>query len=371
MTTVTSEIVGFADTGDARNKIITDTLLGVPRTTKGDVTVTVEYLGDFGDAAAFWPDEWFTVDIEGYALNGQFKGLQSQLTSTTLSIAASDWATIIADGSIGITYTTGPEVDNLDTDPNEFMRLSFTWEEKPKPPSRDPDPTNLTGTEGDDLLPGTKGRDIIDGRGGNDVIYAGDENDVVKGGLGDDIIGGGSGSDELRGGEGNDIMFGGTGQDTILGGDGDDIVWAGSGNDQVKGANGNDALGGGAGNDEMFGGAGHDTVFGGVGNDELFGNMGNDALFGGLGRDSLDGGFGNDSMFGGAGIDTFIFGTAEGDDVIRDFQAGGDFIDLHGQTYTVSENQDGFAVLELSGGGTVTLEGIASADVSADWFLAA
>ena len=373
--TATSEIPGFADTGDPHNKIIIDTITGIPKTTVGDAAVVVDFLGDFGDLHQLDDSEWFTVDIDGYNL-GKFQATESQLTSVPLSIAAADWANLIADGALAVTYTMGPGVDNINTDPNEFVRLSFSWEEedKPLPPPSDPDPDPvvLTGTSGDDWLPGTRGEDIINGGGGDDAIFAGDGDDVVKGGTGDDVIGGGGGSDELRGGEGRDLVFGGGGNDSVYGGDGDDVAWGGAGNDLVKGANGNDLLGGGAGNDQVYGGAGNDIAYGGDGNDQIFGNMGQDALFGGAGRDTLNGGLGDDELSGGAGADTFVFGKDEGNDVIRDFKAEqDDHIDLGDQTYTVSENEDGFAVLELSGGGTITLNGIAVDDVNTDWFLMA
>jgi Ca2+-binding RTX toxin-like protein len=92
-------------------------------------------------------------------------------------------------------------------------------------------------------------------------------------------------------------------------------------------------------------------------------------LSGGAGKDALRGGAGNDVLSGGAGVDTFVFGKKEGNDVIRDFKDGTDLIDLRGQTFTVSENKSGFAVLDLSGGGTVTLKGIDMEHVNADWFL--
>lgn len=384
METVTSELLGFADTGDARNDVFSDTLVSVTHTTSGDAEVQVDFLGDFGDGTVLYPDEWFTVTIDGYQLGDKFQGLQSQFTTKNLTIDQADWAKIIADGSIDITYTMGPEVDNLDTDPNEFIKLTFSWEEAV---SGDPAPTHITGKNTDDLLTGTGGKDIINGLAGNDTITAGGNNDIVKGGLGDDEIDGGihsdalygeQGNDKIKGGDGNDALYGGVGNDLIaggaghdllLGGDGKDTLKGGSGNDLLKGANGDDVLQGGGDNDVLYGGAGHDRLSGGIGNDDLFGNKGNDTLLGGFGKDTLTGGQGDDKLAGGFGADTFIFGKNEGDDVIRDFETGRDIIKLSGQTYTVVENADGDAMLELSGGGSVTLLGVSIGDVSSDWFL--
>lgn len=373
-TEVTSEILGFADTGDSRNKILGDTLIYVARDTSGDAEVKLEFLGDFGDLTTLYPDEWFTVSIDGYNL-GKYQGIQSQYTSSIANISTSDWENIIHDGVIGITYTMGPEVDNLDNNPNEFIRLKFSWE---RPTLQDPAPTQITGTDAGDVLKGTEGKNIINGLLGNDTIFAGGNNDIVKGGLGDDQINGGNQSDALYGEQGNDSIFGDDGSDVIYGGVGNDLLDGGArhdnlyggagkdtlkggiGNDFLKGANGDDVLNGGVGNDELYGGAGHDKLSGGAGNDELFGNRGNDSLFGGLGDDELSGGL---------GIDTFVFGKKEGDDVIRDFETGRDIIQLKGQTYSAVENAEGDAVLELSGGGSVTLLGIALEDVKPDWFL--
>lgn len=382
-TEVTSEILGFADTGDSRNKVLGDTLVSVTRNTVGDAEVHVDFLGDFGDLTTLYPDEWFSVSIDGYEL-GKFQGIQSQYTTKTLNIGSSDWHNIIKDGTIGITYTMGPEVDNLDTNPNEFIKLKFTWE---RPIYQELLPTQITGTNADDVLNGTGGKNIIYGLLGDDKISAGEDNDIVKGGLGDDQINGGNQSDALYGeqgddnifgddgndiaygGVGNDFLDGGTGNDFLYGGAGRDTLKGGAGNDFLKGANGDDVLNGGAGNDKLYGGAGHDKLSGGGGNDELFGNRGNDSLSGGSGKDVLDGGLGDDELSGGLGVDTFVFRKKEGDDIIRGFEAGRDIIQLNGQTYTALENADGDTVLELSGGGSVTLLGIALEDVQSDWFL--
>lgn len=364
-TEVTSEILGFADTGDSRNKVLGDTLVSVTRNTVGDAEVQVDFLGDFGDLTTLYPDEWFSVSIDGYDL-GKFQGIQSSYTTKNLNISSSDWLNIINDGTINITYTMGPEVDNLDSNPNEFIKLKFTWE---RPIYQEILPTKITGTNTDDVLNGTGGKNIIYGLLGDDTISAREDNDIVKGGLGDDWISGGNQSDALYGEEGNDNIFGDDGDDIAYGDVGNDLLNGGAGDDFLYGGAGKDTLKGGAGNDELYGNAGHDKLSGGLGNDELFGNRGNDSLFGGAGRDVLDGGRGNDELSGGLSEDIFVFGKKQGDDVIRGFETDHDRIKLNGQTYTVVENTNGDAVLELSGGGSVTLLGITPEDVKSDWFL--
>jgi serralysin len=79
-----------------------------------------------------------------------------------------------------------------------------------------------------------------------------------------------------------------------------------------------------------------DAYYGGQGSDLIGGGQGSDWLYGGSGKDTLIGGTGQDFLYGGSGADTFVYekiGDAGGPtkhDVIRDFQAGSDHIDLHG-----------------------------------------
>lgn len=131
--------------------------------------------------------------------------------------------------------------------------------------------------------------------------------------------------------------------ENALGGSGDDRITGNRADNRLEGGAGHDRLLGGAGQDDLLGGAGRDTLLGQSGTDRLLGGAGRDRLQGGLGQDLLKGGAGNDViignggrdvLWGGAGNDVFRF-TASGDsarggkaDVIRDFAAGEDRIDL-------------------------------------------
>jgi Ca2+-binding RTX toxin-like protein len=93
---------------------------------------------------------------------------------------------------------------------------------------------------------------------------------------------------------------------------------------------------GGSGDDRMFGGSNNDVLEGTLGNDYLNGGSGDDMLRGGSDNDTLIGGTGQDTLSGGNGADVFVF-AAEGDsphgatrDVLTDFTAGVDMIDLSG-----------------------------------------
>ncbi len=112
-------------------------------------------------------------------------------------------------------------------------------------------------------------------------------------------------------------------------------------------------------NDLMYGGSGHDRLTGGQGDDFLFGQYGNDILsaagginhlFGGDGEDTMIGGSGYDQYTGGEGADTFRTGVS-GDDVIIDFEAGTDLIDLSGAYNSYSEIQGNLSALDADGDG--------------------
>ncbi|HYE44085.1 MAG TPA: hypothetical protein VEA15_11900, partial [Caulobacteraceae bacterium] len=138
--------------------------------------------------------------------------------------------------------------------------------------------------------------------------------------------------------------------------------------DTIVGSWASDIIRGMAGDDVMSGGGRHDGLNGGAGND---------VLDGGTGRDTLNGEEGDDLMTGGADTDWFWLASAgTGNDVVTDFEDGldkvritnvagvEDFSDL-----AVSTNGSGWAVITLPDGSTLTLEGLAAADVDAGDFL--
>jgi Ca2+-binding RTX toxin-like protein len=74
-------------------------------------------------------------------------------------------------------------------------------------------------------------------------------------------------------------------------------------------------------------------VVGGSGNDSVSGGDGADTVMGDSGMDTVQGGTGADLLWGGSGADRFIFASisespATGYDVIGDFEAGLDMINL-------------------------------------------
>jgi Ca2+-binding RTX toxin-like protein len=125
------------------------------------------------------------------------------------------------------------------------------------------------------------------------------------------------------------------------------------------------------GGDSTISGSGFaDNLIGGDGNDTISGNAGRDRLSGGNGNDTLNGGKDGDLLIGGAGNDTFVFGAHSGKDVVTDFDASSDVLDLTGSGYagTLQDLLDtaktghgphaGELTLDLGHGSTITLHDV-------------
>ncbi|MDT8325759.1 MAG: Hint domain-containing protein [Roseovarius sp.] len=285
----------------------------------------------------------------------------------------------------------------------------------------------LSGGDGNDSMEGFTGSDLLIGGAGDDYLDGGTEADTLFGGDGNDTLLAGSdvADDSLDGGAGNDSLSAGGGNDTLLGGTGDDLVFAAEGDDLIVMADdfGNDTIDGwtnGAGGDTLDAGAvtqdtvldltagdpGNpeqgtlsngtqtaqfseiETVILGSGNDQVIGSGGDDSVSTGAGADTVDGGAGDDSFDVGAGdgaVDTVVFGDTDGSDTITGFEApidngdgtftGQDQLDVSGLTdadgnpvnvadVTVTDDGSGNAVLSFPNGESITLLGIAPADVT-------
>ena len=150
------------------------------------------------------------------------------------------------------------------------------------------------------------------------------ENLTLLGAGNDRGIGNGVGN-TINGNDADNVLSGLGGNDVIVGREGDDVIRGGSGNDALGGSEGDDILVGEGGADAMNGNDGDDVLRGGDGADNLFGADGEDVLIGRNGADTLT---------GGADGDTFVFKRKSDsipgplNDVITDFQAGIDLIDL-------------------------------------------
>ena len=209
----------------------------------------------------------------------------------------------------------------------------------------------LGGGTGRDSIMARGGADVVTGGGGNDRIWLGAGFDVASGGGGADRVFGGTGNDEVNGNGGADLLKGGRGRDVLAGGNGRDRIEGDGGADRLEGDAGHDVLRGGGGRDALIGGGGRDRLFGQGGRDDLDGGAGRDLLRGGGGGDRIDGGAGDDRLVGDRGADTFVFEAGDGRDVVVDFDAGRDRIEVDGR-YSVRD-VDGGALLRHGDGDTV------------------
>ncbi len=218
----------------------------------------------------------------------------------------------------------------------------------------------------------------------DDIVIGDDRDDLAVGGGGDDRIDVGGGDDEVRGENGDDFVFGRAGDDLLLGGGGNDRLIGGEGDDILKGGAGDDILQ----VDEFAGGSGQNRLFGQDGNDSLRGGSGFDRLNGGEGDDRLDGGGGLDLLFGGEGADTFVFTPffpsqlealqrqTSGVDVVQDFEAGVDKIDLATSRITefdalktlMTDTSYGMQI-DFGDGAILKLKGVKIDDLDADDFI--
>ena len=129
--------------------------------------------------------------------------------------------------------------------------------------------------------------------------------------------------------------------------------------------------------DEIVGSAASESIFAVDGDDVIVADAGDDIVFAGNGDDVIVGGEGDDELLGHGGADSFVYGIGDGHDVVYDFTNGVDRIDL-----TRISGLAGFEELNLLvgdeatvidferfGGGSITLDHVAIADLDASDFV--
>lgn len=147
-----------------------------------------------------------------------------------------------------------------------------------------------------------------------------------------------------------------------------------------RGAAGDDVFTSFGGNDKLIGKAGNDVLKGRSGEDILSGGKGKDLLKGGAGNDKLNGGKGKDKLFGGDGEDSFVFTGNFGRDVVKDFEAGVDLLDLSGlpgeatslSEFAAAASETGGNVIYDAGGdgaNVIILQDITLAELSVSDFI--
>ena len=286
----------------------------------------------------------------------------------------------------------------------------------------DSDDNEIDGGRGNNLMYGFEGADTLRGEQGDDWLFGGEGADTLDGGEGADILLGGEGNDTLTGGAGEDMLIGGEGDDTLTGGAGADTFVFGedSGNDtitdfdttqdkihlttlaqtiswaqlqsKITTVTDENSVVTGLKIDLSDWGGGTITLTGLTAVSELTEDMfvldqiaGSDGV-----DDVLHGGTSDDTMSGGTGADTFVFNEDSGSDTITDFSTTeGDRIDLTAFTASITwaqlqavmnqveddtsttEVDETATVIDLTsfGGGSITLKGITSTDLTEDMFV--
>lgn len=265
----------------------------------------------------------------------------------------------------------------------------------------------LVGGIGSDLLNGGRGADQLIGGDGDDTAHYGRASEAITidllAGLHtgeafgdtfssierivatrfDDVLSGSLGRDRFFGGEGDDILIGHDGNDVLEGGMGSDVHDGGQGIDTVQFINAREGLLLDFGMGAFTGEAAGDTFVSierfvaSAHNDTLLGGDEGEILIGGAGDDTLDGGSGNDRLQGDAGSDLFVFGFGSGRDVVADFEAGTDVLDLSGfgfgdveELSTVSDQRGSHLHLDFGDGDRLILLNTTFADIQgADIYL--
>ena len=215
--------------------------------------------------------------------------------------------------------------------------------------------TDHTGTDGDNRLEGGRGAATLNGSRGNDRLY------------------GHEGADTLNGGADNDILEGDSGADTLACGAGVDTASFADSAEAVRVTLDNTPVTNG---DEFqvnthtnSGGDAEGDVLRNIEN--LIGSDHDDHLTSDGGDNRLDGGFGADTLTGDAGADTFVFASFEGDR-ITDFEDGEDRIGIAGGTFddlSFSDDADGSGVTVTWDGGSLSISGVQSTDLTVDDFV--
>ena len=226
-----------------------------------------------------------------------------------------------------------------------------------------PNSLSLIGNDLNNLLTGNDRDNNLDGADGNDTLYGGD---------GSDTLNGGDGVDRLYGQGGDDLYIVSTVADTVPGQIDIFIEDLAGGTDTIQTSISlslpdyfeNLILTGTAG--DGTGNSGNNILIGNSGSNLLNGAQGDDLLRGDAGADTLAGGAGNDTLYGGVGVDDFRYNTSNtGFDIINDFEAGIDNIDLGGSVTIVSQSDvAGNGEFILSNGGTITIIGVSVTDVT-------
>ncbi|RPE62830.1 hemolysin type calcium-binding protein, partial [Pacificibacter maritimus] len=167
------------------------------------------------------------------------------------------------------------------------------------------------------------------------------------------------GDDTLNGGTGHDTLIGGAGADALIGGAGTDRAQYTDATASVRVDLWNSSVNTGYAAGDTF--SSIENLMGSNHDDMLSGNNGRNAIWGGNGDDTIRGRGGDDVLHGGTGADVFEFVVGDDDDIVGDYNAYEDDIEIFG-TSTVSGGIDDtdFVITYGTGDdiGTITLAGV-------------
>ncbi len=259
-------------------------------------------------------------------------------------------------GATGYTLSNADLLDLMATDNSEIIR-GVDWSEN-----------EINAKAGNDVLLGGNLNDTLTGGAGNDMLYGegGEDTAVFTGDVdqyffeyNNEIL---SISDAVEDRDGIDNL---SEVETVKFGDQSiavsDIVANIDSYNQatqtyldslnyklIEGTDGLDFLMGTNDKDVMNGYSGNDVLFASGGDDLLFGGDQADVLYGGDGNDELNGGAGYDLLFGGEGQDIFVFDSSfdKTTDIIFDFSASDDKIELDSNIFTSLSSSDGSLLSE-------------------------
>ncbi|MEO0390810.1 MAG: calcium-binding protein [Pseudomonadota bacterium] len=196
----------------------------------------------------------------------------------------------------------------------DLMRADLVQSLQTQGPPPAEDTSELSGTDGDDVIGSHSDTYLVMGMGGNDSVLGNDNDD-----------------ENIFGDDGDDVLFGEGGADLLVGDAGDDLLVGGAGDDDINGATGSDT---------MFGGAGDDVI---TDTDYIYGveapDGGIDAVNAGDGDDRIYISEGLNVVTLGDGADTIWVGNDEEDRaddpiaVITDFDPSEDGLILTADTF--------------------------------------
>lgn len=280
----------------------------------------------------------------------------------------------------------------------------------------------LIGGAGNDTFRDTQGFDRMEGGEGDDTYYVDNENDsiielrnngqdhvfsFISMGLRDfskeletltllgtnNLNGTGNGkANVITGNSGNNFLDGASGSDTLIGGDGNDTFTDTRGLNRMEGGAGDDTyfIDNGLSTLDVFieeANNGTDLVYVsrdyvlpdmeveqltllGLANVEGTGNAMANLITGNAGNNRLNGAAGDDTLSGEGGADTFVFGGQVGAEVVRDFTAGEDILEISARIWggaftqayldSISEVSLGDLTFDFGDGASLVLEGVTS-----------